>query len=113
MTTLFTVTLFRDLSNMLTRKGLVEFQSENKLLFMSYNQNEMRIIGRIVGNMDSRELRGVSDDYAYHFYKMMSTPLKHTLHIDVLIHGLGYFSNYISSSERGSFRIRSKDTEKG
>jgi len=81
---------------MLTRKGLVEFQSENKLLFMSYNQNEMRIMGRIVENMDSRQLRDVHDDYAYHFYKMMFTPPKHALHIDVLMHGLGYFSDYIS-----------------
>jgi uncharacterized protein YbgA (DUF1722 family) len=98
---------------MLTRKGLVEFQSQNKLLFMSYNQNEMRIMGRIYGNMDSRELRDVYDDYAYHFYKMISTPPKHTLHINVLMHGLGYFSDYISSSERSSFKISSKDTQKG
>jgi len=103
LTTLFTITRFRDLSNTLTRKGLVEFQSENKLLFMSYNQNEMRIMGRIVGKMDSRELRDVYDDYASHFYKMMSTPPKHTSHINVLMHGLGYFSDYISSSEKGFF----------
>lgn len=103
LTTLFTVTRFRDLSRKLTRKGLVEFQSENKLLFMSYNQNEMRIMGRIVGNMDSGELRDVYDDYASHFYKMMSTPPKHTSHINVLMHGLGYFSDYISSSEKRFF----------
>ncbi|HDP77128.1 MAG TPA: DUF1722 domain-containing protein [Mesotoga infera] len=103
LTTLFTVTRFRDLSGKLTRKGLVEFQSENKLLFMSYNQNEMRIMGRIIGNMDSRELRDVYDDYASHFYKTMSTPPKHTSHINVLMHGLGYFSDYISSSEKRFF----------
>ncbi|WP_367363262.1 YbgA family protein [Mesotoga sp.] len=103
LTILFTVTRFRDLSINLTRKGLVDFQSDNKLLFMSYNQNEMRIMGRIIGKMDSRGIEEVYSDYSSHFYKMMSTPPKHTSHINVLMHGLGYFSNYISSSEKRFF----------
>jgi len=103
LTTLFTVSRFRELSNNLTRKGLVDFQSDNKLLFMSYNQNEMRIMGAIVGKMDSRDIREVYDEYSSHFYKTMSTPPRHTSHINVLMHGLGYFSKYISSSEKRFF----------
>jgi len=103
LTTLFTVARFRELNMNRSIKGLVDFQSDNKLLFMSYNQNEMRTMGRIAGNLEKKDLDEVFDRYAPHFYRAMSTPPKHTSHINVLMHGLGYFSRYLSSSERKFF----------
>jgi len=103
LTTLFTVARFRELKMNRSIKGLVDFQSDNKLLFMSYNQNEMRTMGRIAGNLEKKDLNEVFDRYEPHFYRAMSTPPKHTSHINVLMHGLGYFSRYLSSSEKKFF----------
>jgi len=60
-------------------------------------------MGRIAGNLEKKDLNEVFDRYAPHFYRAMSTPPKHTSHINVLMHGLGYFSRYLSSSEKKFF----------
>lgn len=103
LTTLFTIADFRKLCANKSIKALVDFQSDNKLLFMSYNQSRMRMMGRIVANSQKSDIETVFAEYAEHFYKAMSTPPRYTSHINVLMHGLGYFSKYLSSSEKQFF----------
>lgn len=103
LTTLFTVADFRELCTNKSIKGLVDFQSNNKLLFMSYNQSRMRMMGRIVANTQKDDIETVFAEYSEHFYRAMSTPPRYTSHINVLMHGLGYFSKYLSSSEKQFF----------
>ena len=55
LTKLFLLARFRALKKKPTARGLVQFQAENKLFFMAYNQKEMRLMGRLVANHEKRE----------------------------------------------------------
>ena len=54
LTSLYALTRFRATRGRLAMRDLVDFQARNKLLLMSYNQKEMRILGKIVANLEKK-----------------------------------------------------------
>ena len=54
LTKLFVIARFRHLLKNKNIGDLIKFQAENKFLFMSYNQNKMRELGRIIASHDIR-----------------------------------------------------------
>jgi len=103
LTKLYTLARFRDVKRKNTMKALVDFQSDNKFVFMSYNQREMRALGKIAGNQDKRPVREVFSEYEEHLYKLLSKNPRRNSHINTLMHGLGYFSKKLSSKEKAYF----------
>ena len=81
---------------------LVDFQATNKLLLMAYNQKEMRILGRIVANIERRNIAEVFADYGIHFKNALATLPRFSSQINVLMHALGYFK-IIRSTEKQHF----------
>ncbi len=102
-TKLFLMARFRKLKKTPLARALVKFQSENKLLFMAYNQKELRVLGRIVANHEKLKLERVVSDYESHLQLAMARAPRYTSHINVLMHGLGYFSRELSSGEKAHF----------
>jgi uncharacterized protein YbgA (DUF1722 family) len=84
-------------------KALVDFQSDNKFIFMSYNQREMRALGKIAGNQDKLPINEVFSDYESHLNRALSKNPRRSSHINTLMHGLGYFSKKLSSKEKAYF----------
>jgi uncharacterized protein YbgA (DUF1722 family)/uncharacterized protein YbbK (DUF523 family) len=82
---------------------LVRFQAANKLLLMAYSQREMRLLGPIVANHERRPFDEVIADYESHFRAALARPAKRRWHVNVLMHGLGYFSDEMSSDEKEFF----------
>jgi uncharacterized protein YbgA (DUF1722 family) len=103
LTKLFLLARFRLLAKKPTARGLVRFQTENKLLLMAYNQKEMRLLGRIVANHEKRGLGEVMEDYALHLHRAFARMPRYTSHINVLMHALGYFSKYLGAKEKAHF----------
>jgi uncharacterized protein YbgA (DUF1722 family)/uncharacterized protein YbbK (DUF523 family) len=103
LTKLFLIKRFRDLEKKPTARGLVRFQSENKLLLMAYNQKELRLMGRIVANHEKRGPNDVIESYAHHLYQAFARMPRVTSHINVLMHALGYFSKQLVSREKAHF----------
>lgn len=103
LTKLFTLARFRDVKKKKTMKALVQFQSDNKFIFMSYNQREMRILGRIVGNADGYQIEEVLSEYEAHLKQALSKNPRRSSHINTLMHGLGYFSKKLTSKEKAYF----------
>jgi uncharacterized protein YbgA (DUF1722 family)/uncharacterized protein YbbK (DUF523 family) len=103
LTKLFTMASFRKLKASNSMKELVRFHTENKLLLMAYNQERMRVLGRIVANPDKRPFGELIKDYEEHLVGAFSKSARYTSNINVLMHGLGYFSKELSSNEKAFF----------
>jgi len=103
LTKLFALTSFRETRGKKSMRHLVRFQTENKLLLMAYNQNELRNLGRIVANHERRPDHEVMADYEAHLWKALARPPRYTSNINVLMHALGHFSEGLSSREKSFF----------
>ena len=103
LTKIFTFARFREVRKKNTMKALVDFQSENKLIFMSYNQAEMRKLGKIVGNQNNLPIEDVIDEYEDHLHNALSKNPRRSTHINTLMHALGYFSKKLSAREKAYF----------
>ncbi len=103
LTRLFAISSFRKVKESRSMKEIVRFHSENKYLLMAYKQETMRVLGRIVANLDKKDIDELMRDYEKHLSEALSEEPKYTSNINVLMHGLGYFSEKISSSEKAFF----------
>jgi uncharacterized protein YbgA (DUF1722 family)/uncharacterized protein YbbK (DUF523 family) len=103
LTRLFTMARFRAVKSSNSIKELVQFQTENKLLLMAYNQEKMRVLGRIVANPERRALGELIGDYEDNLAMAFARASRYTSNINVLMHGLGYFSEKLSSDEKAFF----------
>ncbi len=103
LTRLFSLAAWRTMERSLSMKRLVAFQAANKLLLMSYNQKELRILGRIVANHEKKDAASVFEEYGRHFKLALRAMPRHVSNINVLMHGLGYFSEKLTSAEKRHF----------
>ncbi|TXT62616.1 MAG: Cytoplasmic protein [Promethearchaeota archaeon] len=103
LTKLYTHTRFRNVKNSNSMHQLVQFQANNKFLFMAYNQELMRKMGRIVANEDKKPFQEVIKDYEIHLLNLIAYPPKYTANINVLMHMLGYFSKQLTHEEKAYF----------
>lgn len=103
LTKLYTIARFRKVKESNSMYKLIEFQANNKFLFMAYNQEEMREMGRIVGNKEKKPFSEIIEDYETHLLDLIAYPPKFTAHINVLMHMLGYFSDELSKEEKAYF----------
>ncbi|MCK9225782.1 MAG: DUF523 and DUF1722 domain-containing protein [Candidatus Muirbacterium halophilum] len=100
-TTVFTLAKFRNI--MIDKKpaDLVEFHSRVKYLLMSYNQDKMRKLGKIVSKAG---IKNSNEDYFLLYYKglkdiFMKMPRTPNI-INSIQHIMGYFKNNLSSEEK-------------
>lgn len=100
---LFSLSDFNEVSKSGDMHELVQFQTRNKLLFMAYNQNLMREMGRIVANIEKKSFQEIIANYREKFRELISKPPKYTSHINVLMHALGYFKKKLSHEEKSYF----------
>ena len=82
---------------------MVRFHTENKLLFMAYNQKELRVLGRIVANPDRLPLAKVLKAYEDHLKQALASAPRNNSCINVLMHAIGYFSKELSRREKTYF----------
>lgn len=103
LTKLFIFAKFRETKSSNSMKELVRFHSESKMLLMSYNQKEMRLLGSIVANFEKKPINEVFNDYERHLFNAFKQVPKYMSNINVLMHGLGYFSKNLSHKEKAFF----------
>jgi len=100
LTRLFAMSRFRRAHDEGKMRDLVTFHSRHKLLLMAHNQTKMRKLGRVVANPDKRPIPGVLSDYADSLHLALAKAPKRTSAINVLMHGFGYVSDSLQSSEK-------------
>jgi uncharacterized protein YbgA (DUF1722 family)/uncharacterized protein YbbK (DUF523 family) len=103
LTSIFMLARFRAVKTSGALGQLVRFQAENKYLLLSYHQQEMRALGRIVANLEKKPLPEVFAAYEQHLRAALAHPPRCGAAINVLMHGMGYFSEELSGAEKSYF----------
>jgi uncharacterized protein YbgA (DUF1722 family)/uncharacterized protein YbbK (DUF523 family) len=103
LTKLYTLTNFRTVKESQSIKSLTDFQAQNKFLFMAYNQNLMRTLGKIAANSSKDSFNSVIKEYEKNLFELLYIPPEFTSHINVLMHTLGFFKNDLATEEKAFF----------
>jgi uncharacterized protein YbgA (DUF1722 family)/uncharacterized protein YbbK (DUF523 family) len=103
LTSIFTLTSFRKVIKVGAMKELVKFHSENKLLLMSYNQKEMRLLGKIVANHEQEKPDKIISEYGEHLKLALLRQPREGAHINTMMHAMGYFSDKLTAKEKSHF----------
>jgi uncharacterized protein YbgA (DUF1722 family)/uncharacterized protein YbbK (DUF523 family) len=103
LTKLFAIASFREVKTSGRFGELVKFHTDNKFLFMAYNQTRLRALGKTAANRERVPAAEAIQAYEEEFYAALARPSRRTANINVLMHGLGYFSKQLSHEERRFF----------
>tara|TARA_B100001029_G_C15047607_1_gene448271 strand:+ start:380 stop:1324 length:945 start_codon:yes stop_codon:yes gene_type:complete len=99
-TSIFTIAEFRMIKSF---KGLYNFQAKHKLLFMTYNQTKMRIIGKIAANENFKSLKQVLKNYYKNLLEIFSKRPRYLSNINTHMHAFGYYKKFLSKNEKVNF----------
>lgn len=104
LTKLYTLAAFREMKENPTIQKLIQFQSENKYLFMAYNQIRSKNMGRIIANHKQYDsIEDVYNEYEQELHHMFQKAARYTSNINVCQHIMGYFSDDLSKNEKDYF----------
>jgi uncharacterized protein YbgA (DUF1722 family)/uncharacterized protein YbbK (DUF523 family) len=103
LTKLFLLADFRKTHGSGKMAELVQFQARNKFLLMAYHQKELKILGRLVANLEKRPADQIWEEYGQHLACALARPPQYRSNINVLMHALGYFSKELSAMEKAFF----------
>ena len=80
--------------------GLVKFHQKHKYMLMSYSQDGLRELGRIVANKEGLDPETACSKYLQKFTILTSKPAPRSKHANVLYHMFGYFSRDLDEFDR-------------
>ena len=84
-------------------KELVEFQAMNKFLIMAHNQEELKVLGRIVASNKKVKLSEILIDYGKNLNLCLQYKPTIKTHSNVIMHIFGFFSKEFSDLEKEKF----------
>ena len=94
---------FQEVKNDNKIKQLVEFQAMNKYLIMTHNQEQLRVLGRIVASNKKIKLSEILIEYENNLKLALQSKPTIKTHSNVLLHIFGFFSNNFSDIEKDKF----------
>lgn len=97
---IFITAAFRDMKESGSINELIRFHTENKLLLMAYDKQELKLMGDMVANRQREPFSEIVSGYERHLLDAISRPANHKSIINVLLHCLGYFSNELTHPEK-------------
>jgi uncharacterized protein YbgA (DUF1722 family) len=100
---LYTLAAFREIKSNPKMGNLVDFHTRNKVQLKAYNQQQMRILGRIVANHEKKPAETVFDEYEQTLYKALARAPNCRTYTNVLLNSLGYFSRDLKTEEKQFF----------
>jgi uncharacterized protein YbgA (DUF1722 family)/uncharacterized protein YbbK (DUF523 family) len=100
LTKLFARAAFRQVKRLRAPAALVQFHTAYKLVLLASHQAELRLLGRIVANHEKKPVDDVLADYEQHLGHALAHPARRKSHINVLMHGMGYFAKRLSAAEK-------------
>jgi len=103
LTRIFNHADFRRVKKSGKTKELVDFHARNKLLFMAYNQKELKAMGRVLANPEKKKFPDLVADYEEHLASAFGRTPRRTSIINVLMHASGYFKKSLTAKEKAYF----------
>lgn len=102
-TKLFTYTRFKEVKKSRAIKSLIDFHSDNKLLFFAYNEIVMRDLGKILAAHKKDNFDNVLHRYEELLNLVFPKLPKAGTYVNVLLHAFGYFKNKLMPEEKKFF----------
>jgi len=103
LTKIFAFADIRELRNNLTKSNLIQFHSDYKLLLMTYNQKNLRLLGRLISNLKEENIDEIYENYTKIFRGSFKKKPSRGSHVNTLLHAFGYFKYKISTKEKAHF----------
>lgn len=100
---LFTFTKFKEMKKKNSVNELNKFHSDNKLLFMAYNQAGLRRLGKILASYNKSNKDYVFEEYEKEFLKIFTKNAGTGSFINVLQHAFGGMSDNLLPNEKNFF----------
>jgi uncharacterized protein YbgA (DUF1722 family)/uncharacterized protein YbbK (DUF523 family) len=100
LTKLYLMKNFRVIKESMLMEDLMEFHSSNKLLLMSYNQKQLKMLGIILGNYGELSVAQVYREYEKNLVLALNKIPRYTSNINVLTRSMGYFSDKLTHREK-------------
>jgi uncharacterized protein YbbK (DUF523 family)/uncharacterized protein YbgA (DUF1722 family) len=101
LTTIFTLRGFKESSKEKSAQNLINFHEKNKLLFMSYNTNQLNKLNKLVTNIE--DIDKCYSDYEYNLCKTMASNRYYKNDGFMLLDSLDYFNKYLTNNEKNMF----------
>ena len=105
----FVIERFEDVKKNKKAKELVEFQAMNKFLIMAYNQEQLKILGRIVASYKKIKFSEILNEYEKNLNICLEYKPTIKTHSNVIMHIFGFFSKEFTSLEKDKFFELLKD----
>jgi len=99
----FVIERFEDVKKNKKAKELVEFQARNKFLIMAYNQEQLKILGRIVASYKKIKFSDILNEYEKNLNICLEYKPTIKTHSNVIMHIFGFFSKEFTSLEKDKF----------
>lgn len=103
LTNIYTHSYFRKVREKSQLKYLIEFHSNNKYLLMAHSPNGVKVLGKIVANAENKNIINILKEYEDALLSTLSIVPRTSRNINMLLHLFGYFSKYLSSTEKAFF----------
>jgi uncharacterized protein YbgA (DUF1722 family) len=99
----FVIERFEDVKKNKKAKELVEFQARNKFLIMAHNQEQLKILGRIVASYKKIKFSDILNEYEKNLNMCLEYKPTIKTHSNVIMHIFGFFSKEFTSLEKDKF----------
>jgi|TARA_Y100000389_G_scaffold162631_1_gene165488 uncharacterized protein YbgA (DUF1722 family) len=99
----FVIERFEDVKKNKKAKELVEFQAMNKFLIMAHNQEQLKILGRIVASYKKIKFSEILNEYEKNLNICLEYKPTIKTHSNVIMHIFGFFSKEFTSLEKDKF----------
>lgn len=103
LTAIYTLADFRNIKKNHEISDLIDFHSQNKFLLMAYNQNILRIMGKLIGEQKHQSKEDLFNKYGELLSKSLKSPPEAPSNINMLMHVFGYFSDKLTHEEKSFF----------
>ena len=104
LTKIFTLASFRKAKASNSTRILVDFHTRNKFLLKAYNQENLKVLGRIVADRKAMPFPEIINKYQKELSYTLRKPPRCGSNIDVMMHSFGYFSKQLSREEKKFFQ---------
>jgi len=105
----YVIDRFEEIKSNPSMEEIIKFHSNNKYLFMAYNQEKLKILGKIVANHEKRKLKELISNYENILKIILRDQPTVKTHINVLMHIFGFFKIYFNKEQKKQFLDLIKD----
>lgn len=103
LTRIFALAAFHEVKESGRAARLARYHAENKLLFMAYDQETMRRMGRVAANHEKRAFGEVVSLYESALLRLLTRSPTRATWVNTLTHAVGHLSEKISGEEKSRF----------